>query len=143
MISITPIELAKKLFGIHHHADYIAEENPNQVVYKEVELIALLKEFGFPEPDFVGYSKKCELELTTGPWDTVVENMQELKLDYDDVAKHLGITGEALEACIVNKVPVTVDIANGLKKAFDIPVKFWLMREQLYRERLAKLNSNE
>jgi hypothetical protein len=45
-------ELGRKLFSIHTHAEIVYDHDPNQVVYREKDIIALLKEYGFPEPKF-------------------------------------------------------------------------------------------
>ncbi|MEO6302528.1 MAG: hypothetical protein ABIP51_05090 [Bacteroidia bacterium] len=49
---ITPEELGEKLFLIHTHAEIVFDQNPNQIVYREKDIIELLKELGFTEPKF-------------------------------------------------------------------------------------------
>lgn len=139
MKEITSLGLAEKLFKIHTHAELCNMSNPDQIVYKEADILALLQELGFPAPDFEGYGKIVGMELLSSPWDTVTESMNCLHMNYDTLGEHLGITGEAMEASITNKVPITIAIAEGLEKAFDIPKGFWLNREALYRSRLKEL----
>lgn len=50
---ITGKEIAEMLFKRHTHAEMIAlDNNPDQIVYREKEVISLLKELGYPEPDW-------------------------------------------------------------------------------------------
>lgn len=66
------IQIAELLFKYHSHADMLmkfekedkdAEENlddPSAVIYPEENVIELLMELGYPEPDWEGYAKQCE-----------------------------------------------------------------------------------
>lgn len=57
-IKKTPIEIAEALFIRHTHAELIVMDNdPNQIVYREGSIISLLKELGYPEPDWDGYAE--------------------------------------------------------------------------------------
>lgn len=140
MIDITPIKLAEELFNIHHHAEDLAEENPEQVVYKELEVIALLKKFGFPEPDFDGFKLEVEWELLTGPWETVTESLQALNMGIGDLAEAFGTTTEDVETAIQDNVPITIQMAEKLHKALKIPTAYWVGREAVYRAKLYALN---
>ncbi len=61
---LTAIELGKELFVIHSHAEFEAEINPEQIVYKEVDIINLLKRLGYPEPDWEGNAQEISKEQT-------------------------------------------------------------------------------
>lgn len=76
MKQLTPIQLAKELFKIHHHVKFEGSDK-EEIVYKEAELIELLNYLGYPSPDFDGYGKKCEKELISCPGDTIKETLDE------------------------------------------------------------------
>lgn len=49
---LTAIELANKLFMIHSHPDIV--QGTEGIVYTEEDIVKLLKELGYPDPDWEG-----------------------------------------------------------------------------------------
>lgn len=47
---ISAENLGGLLFGIHSHAEIENDIDPEQIVYREEDIIKLLKKLGFPEP---------------------------------------------------------------------------------------------
>jgi plasmid maintenance system antidote protein VapI len=83
-----------------------------------------------------------ELELLSCPGDTIKETIEEMKIGMDSFAWAMKMTIPEAENLISGKLPITTDIADLLEAALDIDAQFWLNREALYREKLAKLTNN-
>lgn len=49
---LTSKELGGLLCGIHSHADIEGKINPDQIVYREEDIILLLRALGYPEPEW-------------------------------------------------------------------------------------------
>lgn len=49
---ITAKELGGLLFNIHSHAETEYFDNPDQIVYKEDDIILLLTKLGYPIPEW-------------------------------------------------------------------------------------------
>lgn len=49
---ITPELLGAILFELHTHAELVFYENPDQIVYKEEDIVFLLERLGHPRPVF-------------------------------------------------------------------------------------------
>lgn len=45
-------ELGEELFKIHSHAEIVANSDPDEIVYRESDVIRLLQLYGFPKPNF-------------------------------------------------------------------------------------------
>jgi hypothetical protein len=43
-------EVAERLFELHTHAEIVNDQEPGQIVYREKDVISLLKYLGLPEP---------------------------------------------------------------------------------------------
>lgn len=66
-------DMAHELFAIHSHAQLVYEENPEQIVYKETDVIALLERLGFPTPDWEAWGNTA-----AGDKDHHNEGLQEI-----------------------------------------------------------------
>lgn len=60
---MTGKELGKKLFEIHHHA-VIDGDGESCIMYKEEDIINLLKELGHPAPDWDWYKDDPSFKKT-------------------------------------------------------------------------------
>ncbi len=165
---ITPIELAGKLFSIHTHAELVFIDSPDQIVYKEEDIVALLEKLGQPKPDWDGHAKQLrecsqeefvkklkdkaegvgvevidERELLSPPGDTILETMKELELISSLTAELMGISLSDFVLLTAGKLPITEEIALKLETVLGIDKQFWLNREKLYRDKLAELNKTK
>lgn len=146
---LNPIELAGWLFNIHEHAEGLFEENPEQIVYREKDIIELLKKLGYPEPDFEGYDKQCQKELLSCPGDTIKESLLEMGISKAEFTKKLKGTFdvhakwfwnlEHVNELLEGKLEIGDYIAEDLERVLGVPKHFWLERERLYREKLEGL----
>jgi len=135
--ALTAIDIAEMLFMALTAPSEAMDANPEQVLYKAENIHELLRRLGCPPPDFAGYTKKVELELLTGPWDTVLEYFEptEMPLAVQSLDR-LGFSKEAVKRFISDDVPVDEAIATQLAAATKVPIRFWLNREALYRAKL-------
>lgn len=144
MKPLTAIELAEELFKIHHHYDELTNK---EIYYKEVDIIALFKKLGYPEPDFDGYGNKAERELLSCPGDTIIETLKATNISVrkfrhrmnnsDDYEKYW--TADDIDRLLKGDLEINDKIAADLERVLGVPKQFWLNREKHYREKLAKL----
>jgi HTH-type transcriptional regulator / antitoxin HigA len=85
----------------------------------------------------------AERELLSGPGDTILETLEELKMSQADLARRIGKTPSKVNDLITGKEPITVATSLQLEKAFGIDSMFWLTRELNYRQKLAKIEEEE
>ncbi len=53
---------AELMFAAHTHAEIVYEQNPDQIVYREQDVINILKAFNIPAPIFDGVIKTKSIE---------------------------------------------------------------------------------
>lgn len=148
----SPIDLAKRLFAIHHHAETVFIENPDQIVYKESELIELLQQLGFPVPDWEEFYKSMEAftaklivdNLISHPSDTIKECMEATGMTVLDLSKRLFIKDPTtdqrkyVEDLLAGKRHVTDALANSLEQIFKVDKQFWINSQKLYDRKLVE-----
>lgn len=148
---LTPIQIAKALHAIHHHADDVCAENPEQIVYKESELIKFLQSLGYPAPDWAGYAQQMEDfvqqvvtdNLIGHPRDTIFGCMEHANMKVEELLDKLYYAEEVEErnnflSVLQGKKRVTNDIAERLGKIFKIDKQYWINRQHLYEEKVVK-----
>ncbi|MCF2495403.1 ImmA/IrrE family metallo-endopeptidase [Dyadobacter chenhuakuii] len=86
---------------------------------------------------------KIERELLTKPGDTILETIEFLKMSQAELAERIGKTPAKVNDMISGKAPITVNTAMQLEKVLGIDMQFWLNREMLYREKLARIEQEE
>lgn len=142
------IDLAEELFKIHTHAYLHFGNEETEIVYREKDIVELLKKLGHPEPDFEGYGKKCDRELLSPPGDTIKEMLEERGWSIADFTKKLqGPLSLNADEWNLKKVsnllkgnlPIDKFIAEDLERVLNVPKEFWLNRQKDYSEKLAKL----
>jgi HTH-type transcriptional regulator/antitoxin HigA len=84
-----------------------------------------------------------ERELLSKPGDTILETLEEMKMTQAELAKRIGKTPSKINDLITGKEPITVTTAVQLEKVLGIDAQFWLNRETLYREKLARIEQEE
>ncbi len=72
------------------------------------------------------------------PGETLLETLETIGMSQADLAKCMGHPIKTINEIIQGKVAITAETALQLEYVLHIPASFWLKREQLYRESLAK-----
>jgi HTH-type transcriptional regulator / antitoxin HigA len=84
-----------------------------------------------------------ERELLSKPGDTILETIEYLKMNQAELAERMGKTASKINDIISGKEPITVNTALQLERVLGIQAQFWLNREALYREKLARIEQEE
>ena len=140
----SPIDLARDLTCIHHHAKDVYLINPEERVYKESELIALLQEYGHPAPDWDAWAKTVEeweqrlreINLISHPGETLKACIEEVNWTVAQLADMLDLPEANIAATIAGNRPVTTTLAAQLEKVFGVDKQFWINRQQLFNEKM-------
>src|ERR1700741_3310751 len=86
---------------------------------------------------------KDERKLLSKPGDTILETLEELKMNQAELAKRMGKTPSKINDLISGKEPITITTAIQLEKILGIATQFWMNRETLYREQLTRIEQEE
>jgi len=86
---------------------------------------------------------KDERDLLSKPGDTILETIEYIKMSQAELAERMGRTPSKVNDLISGKEPITVATALQLEKVLGIDAKFWLNREMIFREKLARLEQEE
>lgn len=86
---------------------------------------------------------KDERELLSKPGDTILETIEYLKMSQAELAERMGKKASKINDLISGKEPITVNTALQLERVLNIDAQFWLKREMLYREKLARIEQEE
>lgn len=86
---------------------------------------------------------KDEKELLSKPGDAILETLEHLKMTQAELAERMGRTTSKVNDIISSKEPITMATALQLEKVLGIDARFWINRETLYRERLARIEEAE
>jgi addiction module HigA family antidote len=86
---------------------------------------------------------KDERELLSKPGDTILEALEHLKMTQSELAERMGKTAPKINDIISSKEPITMTTALQLEKVLGIDAGFWVNREALYREKLARIEEAE
>lgn len=86
---------------------------------------------------------KDERELLSKPGDAILESLEHLKMTQAELAERMGKTPSKVNDIISAKEPITMATALQLEKVMGIDAKFWVSRESLYREKLARIEEAE
>lgn len=84
-----------------------------------------------------------ERELLSKPGDTILESLEELGMSQAELATRMGKTTSKINDIISAKEPITIATALLLEKVLGIDAQFWINREKLYREKLARIDELE
>jgi HTH-type transcriptional regulator / antitoxin HigA len=86
---------------------------------------------------------RAERELLSSPGDDILETIEHLKMSQAQLAERMGKTAPKIHDLITGKEPITTATALQLEKVLGVVASFWLSREALYREKLARLEAEE
>ena len=82
-------------------------------------------------------------DYVTPPGETLKETIEELGIDQKGLALRLEMAHKTINLIIHGKAPITHSTAIGLERVTNIPATFWMKREAIYRERLARIKDME
>lgn len=86
---------------------------------------------------------KDERELLSKPGDAILETLEHLKMTQSELAERMGKTSSKINDIISAKEPISMTTALQLEKVLGIDASFWVNREALYREKLARIEETE
>lgn len=86
---------------------------------------------------------KEERELLSVPGDTILETIEYMRMSQIELATRMGKTAGKINDLISGKAPITINTAMQLEKVLGIDMHFWLTREAIYREKLARIEEEE
>ncbi|MCK9269042.1 MAG: hypothetical protein M0P50_01225 [Bacteroidales bacterium] len=78
-------------------------------------------------------------EMLSPPGDTIQETIDTIHMTQAELSERLGRPKEKLNDLIKGREPLTRKTALLLERVLDIPVSFWLNRENAYREELMRI----
>jgi HTH-type transcriptional regulator / antitoxin HigA len=77
------------------------------------------------------------------PGETLLETLEALGMSQTDLANRMGRPLKTTNEIIKGKTAITPETALQLEKVLSVPARFWLNREQQYRESLARQAERE
>jgi len=86
---------------------------------------------------------KLQKELFSPPGDTLLETIDAIGMSQAELAERIGRPKEKLNDIIKGREPITLKTAILLERVLGIPVSFWMERERLYREKVARIEQME
>jgi len=86
---------------------------------------------------------KDKKALLSPPGDDILEHIEYIKMSQAELADRLGKTPSKVNDLISGKEPITYTTALQLEKVLGIEASYWLNREMLYREKLARVEQEE
>lgn len=86
---------------------------------------------------------KDERALASPPGDDILEHIEYIRMSQVELADRLDKTPSKVNDLIKGKEPITYATALQLEKVLGVEAKYWLSREILYREKLARIEQQE
>lgn len=77
--------------------------------------------------------------LLSPPGDTIQESLDALGMTEAELAQRMEQPKEKINELIKGKAPLTIDTAIMLERVLGAPVNFWIKRESVYRETIARI----
>lgn len=77
-------------------------------------------------------------DTVSPPGDTLEELLNERGMSQAQLAERTGRSKKFINEIIQGKAPISADTALQIELVLGIPARFWLAREQLYREYIAR-----
>ena len=87
--------------------------------------------------------KRYAPDYAVPPGETLEEIIEELGMDQKELALRLGMSAKTVNLIIHGTAQITHETAIGLERVTAVPASFWLEREAIYRERLARLEKTK
>lgn len=75
------------------------------------------------------------------PGETILDVIEDREWTQDELAGRLGVSAKHVNLLIKGKASLSEDIALRLERVLGSPASFWLSREAIYQERLARMEA--
>jgi addiction module HigA family antidote len=82
-------------------------------------------------------------DFISPPGETLAEILEERNMSQSELAQHMGRPRKTINEIIKGKAEITIDTALQIELVLGTPARFWIERERLYREYLARKNENQ
>ncbi len=89
----------------------------------------------------IDQKRNFQPDWVSPPGDTISDLMEERDWNQIELAQRLGFTTKHLNQLIKGKASLSEDAALRLERVLGSTARFWLNREAIYRERLARLKA--
>lgn len=91
----------------------------------------------------IDQKRNFQPDWRSSPGDTISDLMEERDWNQVELAKRLGFSTKHLNQLIRGKASLSEDTALKLERVLGSTARFWLNREAIYRERLARLEAQQ
>ena len=88
----------------------------------------------------IDQKRNFQPDWVSPPGDTISDLMEERGWNKVELAQRLGFTTKHLNQLIKGEASLSEDVALRLERVLGSTARFWLNRETIYRERLARIN---
>ncbi|EPF17141.1 Plasmid maintenance system antidote protein [Microcystis aeruginosa SPC777] len=82
-------------------------------------------------------------DFISPPGETLAEILEERNMSQSELAQRMGRPKKTINEIIKGKAEITIDTALQIELVLGTPASFWIERERLYREYLARKNENQ
>jgi len=82
-------------------------------------------------------------DFVSPPGETLAEILEERNMSQSELAQRMGRPKKTINEIIKGKAEITIDTALQIELVLGTPASFWIERERLYREYLARKNENQ
>jgi len=82
-------------------------------------------------------------DFISPPGETLAEILEERNMSQSELAQRMGRPRKTINEIIKGKAEITIDTALQIELVLGTPARFWIERERLYREYLARKNENQ
>jgi len=82
-------------------------------------------------------------DFISPPGETLAEILEERNMSQSELAQRMGRPRKTINEIIKGKAEITSDTALQIELVLGTPASFWMERERLYREYLARKNENQ
>ncbi len=82
-------------------------------------------------------------DYVSPPGETLSEVLEDAGMSQAELARRTGRPNKTINEIIQGKAGITPETALQLERVFGIPARFWIAREQHYREALARQDENK
>jgi addiction module HigA family antidote len=82
-------------------------------------------------------------DFISPPGETLAEILEERNMSQSELAQRMGRPKKTINEIIKGKAEITIDTALQIELVLGTPASFWMERERLYREYLARKNENQ
>lgn len=81
-----------------------------------------------------------EPDYAVSPAKTLLETLESLHMTQKELATHTGLTEQTVVRILKGEQPITLEIANKLEMATQVPASLWNNLEIRYRQQVSKID---